>query len=93
MSLDDLLDDAFGTHNQKEKHTTVKKERIKQEYRSQRGLYLDKAMCQDLEIALNYALNTIRNKPDVKHKVENSTYWTYFQRWSKIREKIKNKLK
>lgn len=45
---------------------------------------------QDLIIiALNYAINTIRNKSEVKEK--KGTYYHYFTRWTEIYNKLTKK--
>jgi len=38
-----------------------------------------------LIIALNYAINTIKNKKPVKDKDVNSTWYQYYTEWSRIR--------
>lgn len=89
MNLSDLLDKSFGTQKQA---TETQKQRVKNEYRTQRGMYFSKDECKDLIISLNYAINSIKNKKDVVEKKENSTRYEFFQRWSKIREHIKEKM-
>lgn len=42
-------------------------------------------MVGDLIIALSWAINTIKNKPEVKKKVKFSTYFQYYTRWSRYR--------
>lgn len=39
-----------------------------------------------LIIALNYAINTIKNKKQVKEKDVNSTWFQYYKEWSRIRK-------
>lgn len=39
-----------------------------------------------LIIALNYAINTIKNKKEVKNKDIVSTYYQYYLQWNKLRE-------
>ena len=70
-----------------------KKETVKVQNRQTRGATISKADMNDLVIALNYAINTIKNKVDVREKKESSTYFTYFQRWNKIQKKLKEKIK
>lgn len=43
-------------------------------------------MVGDLIIALSWAINTIKNKPEVKRKVKYSTYFQYHTRWSRYRD-------
>lgn len=38
--------------------------------------------------ALNYAINTIRNKKDVRSKNISSTYYQYYLEWNKFREQF-----
>lgn len=43
-------------------------------------------MVKSLIIALNYAINTIKNKKPVVDKDVNSTWYQYFSEWSRIRK-------
>jgi len=86
--LSDLLDKSFGGSNTIER----KKEKAKAEYRTQRGVYLSRKECGDLVYALNYAINSIKNKKDVIEKKITSTRYEHHQRWTEIRRKIKEKL-
>ena len=40
-------------------------------------------------IAMNYAINTIKNKKEVKEKKESSTWYKYFKDWTEDREFLK----
>lgn len=92
MSLNDLLNNTFGKNQssvpKKEKSEIKKKTtRNKKNY-----LNLGKDECVELKIALNYAINSIKKKSDVVQEKEDSTYFSYFRSWNKIREKLKEKL-
>lgn len=87
MKLNDFLSEVFDIPDHKNK-----KEKVKREYRIQRGLYLSRSECSDLIYALNYAINSIKNKKDVVNKITTSTRYTHFLRWSTIRQKIETKL-
>ena len=43
-------------------------------------------MVQSLIIALTYAINTVKNKKQVKAKDVNSTWYQHYRSWSMIRE-------
>ena len=43
-------------------------------------------MVQSLIIALNYAINTIKNKEEVIAKKEDSTWYAHYKSWTRIRE-------
>jgi len=43
-------------------------------------------MVQSLIIALNYAINTIKNKEEVMAKKEDSTWYAHYKSWTRIRE-------
>ena len=43
-------------------------------------------MVQSLIIALNYAINTIKNKEEVIAKKEDSTWYAHYKSWTSIRE-------
>jgi len=43
----------------------------------------------DLVIALNYAINTIKNKPEVKAKKNGATRYDYFKNWNQYRDFFK----
>lgn len=43
----------------------------------------------DLVIALNYAINTIKNKPEVKAKKNGATRYDYYQNWTQYRDFFK----
>ena len=43
-------------------------------------------MVKSLIIALNYAINTIKNKKPVKDRDVNSTWYQYYTEWSRIRK-------
>ena len=47
-------------------------------------IYL-RAISGDLVIALNYAINAIKNKPEVKEKRLGATRYDYFKNWSQYR--------
>jgi len=87
-SLDDLIASAFGDRPEKKKtirkysHQTISKR-----------IFLKEAEAESLIIALNYAINSIKNKKDVKEKRINSTRYIHFQRWTKIQNKLKEKTK
>ena len=51
-------------------------------------IYL-RAISGDLVIALNYAINTIKNKPEVKEKRLGATRYDYFKNWNQYREFFK----
>jgi len=89
MSLDDLLDDTFGS----KKKETPKVSSNKRTYSTTKGKYITESEANDLIIALNYAINSIKNKKDVVEKRENSTRFIHFQRWTSIQEKLKEKTK
>lgn len=91
-NLNDLLNKAFGSSNGKQSTTTEKKEKTKREYRTQRGVYLTKKECGELVYALISAINSIKNKPDVKEKKEFSARYEHFKRWNKILDKIQEKI-
>lgn len=91
-NLDDLLDQSFGPKQVTGVSTGTKIQKVKTEYRKQRGIYMSKDECKDLIFALNYAINSIKNKKDVVEKKETSTRYEHFKRWTKILEKIKDKL-
>ena len=86
--LNDLLNKSFGVTQIEEK----KKQKVRNEYRTQRGLYMSKDECKDLIFALNYAINSIKNKKDVVEKKETSTRYEHFKRWTMILKKIKEKI-
>lgn len=90
MSLDNLLNDAFGTKQKKEQPKNTQKTQTTP--RKKRGLYIAKDEAKDLIIALNYAINAIKNKKDVVEKRENSTRYEHFRRWTKIRSAFRKKL-
>ena len=46
---------------------------------------LDGAM-NDIITAFNYAINTIRNKKEVKEQKVGTTYYNYFKRWTSLRD-------
>ena len=92
MSLDNMLDDLFGNMNgeskKKQKIEKAKQEHVKAKIKSTE-MKISESECNDLIIALNYAINAIKNKDDVKKCLLDSTRYEYFLRWTKIREKFK----
>lgn len=58
-------------------------------------IYL-RAISGDLVIAMNYAINAIKNKPEVKEKRAGATRYDYFKSWSEYRaffKKLDDELK
>jgi len=90
MSLDNFLNDVFGNTSENGRNKQ-KIEKTKQQYKKQvsKSIRISESDCNDLIIALNYAINSIKNKDDVKKCVINSTRYEFFLRWTKIREKFK----
>ena len=84
-NLNDLLDLTFGNKQKTPKNSGEEKSR----HSHTRGKYFSEGECVNLLIALNYAINAIKNKRDVVEKRENSTRYEYYQRWFELREKIK----
>ena len=87
--LNDLLDNTFGS-NQKPKvqrKTSVKQPNTRKQPRNK---YIpNQADKNDLIEALGYAINAIKKKYEVVHKVKDSAYLNHFLRWNAIREKLK----
>jgi len=89
MSLNDLLNDTFGS----KKKEVPKMVSISSKKKTTKKIHITKSEANDLVIALNYAINSIKNKSDVIGKKEFSTRYNYFQRWTSIQEKLKEKTK
>lgn len=88
MSLSDLLDKSFG----KKEATKEVKQETKKKQRTQRVINFGRDELSELKIALNYAINSIKRKSDVVQEKEDSTYFSYYKSWNKIRKKVIAKL-
>ena len=82
---------------QRSKTSTKNQEKIAEDQRFSNFI---RSISGELVIAMNYAINAIKNKPEVKEKRLGATRYDYFKNWSEYRvffkkldEELKKELK